>query len=114
MSECLFCRIVSKQIPAKVEYEDADLVAIQDIHSQAPLHLLLIPKRHLAGIADMTEKDVRMIGQLVYRAKKIAEAKKVAESGFRLVFNSGSEGGQTVFHIHLHLLAGRQMTWPPG
>ena len=114
MSECLFCKIIAKQIPAKIEYEDQEVLAIRDINPQAPVHILLIPKKHVERVADITEKDLPSIAGLVMRAKKMAEEKQVAEKGFRLVFNSGSDGGQTVFHIHLHLLAGRIMGWPPG
>ena len=112
--DCLFCKIITKNIPAKVEYEDADLVAIHDVNPQAPFHVLLIPKRHIARIADVEESDLALIGRMIYRAKKIAETRKFSESGYRLVFNSGADGGQTVFHIHLHLMAGRHMNWPPG
>ncbi len=114
MADCLFCKIVAKQIPAKLEYEDHEMVAIHDINPQAPYHVLLIPKEHIERIADITEQDLPIVGQLIFRARKIAEERKFSEKGFRLVLNSGAQGGQTVFHIHLHLLAGRQMHWPPG
>ena len=112
--DCLFCKITAKNIPAKIEYEDDDLVAIHDVNPQAPFHVLLIPKRHIVRIADVEESDLALIGRMIYRAKKIAEVRNFSEPGYRLVFNSGADGGQTVFHIHLHLLAGRHMTWPPG
>ncbi len=114
MTDCLFCKIVAKTIPAKIEYEDEHLVVIHDINPQAPFHRLLIPKQHIARIADVKESDLAMISRLIFQAKKIAESKKFSEAGYRLVFNSGADGGQTVFHIHLHLLAGRPMRWPPG
>lgn len=114
MPDCLFCKVVSRQIAAKWEYEDDEMVAIHDINPQAPLHILLIPRHHIARIADIKESDLGLLGRLVFRAKKIAEARKVVEPGFRLIFNSGPDGGQSVYHIHLHLLAGRHMDWPPG
>jgi len=112
--DCLFCKIVAKQIPAKLAYEDDEMVAIHDINPQAPLHILLIPQKHISRITDIAESDLDLLGHLIFRAKRIVEEKKMAEPGFRLVFNSGADGGQTVFHIHLHLLAGRHMGWPPG
>lgn len=111
--DCLFCRIVSKKIPARVEFENDSIVAIQDINPQAPVHLLLIPKKHIAEIAHMTEHDRALIGDLIFRAKELARERKW-EEGYRLVFNNGSKAGQSVFHVHLHLLAGRTMKWPPG
>lgn len=112
--DCLFCKIIAKSIPAKIEYEDDHLIAIHDINPQAPVHLLLIPKQHIARIADVTESGLAVVSRLIFQAKKIAETRKFSEAGYRLVFNSGAEGGQTVFHIHLHLLGGRPMKWPPG
>lgn len=114
MADCLFCKIIAKSIPSKVEYEDGDLVAIHDVNPQAPFHVLLIPKRHISRVVDVEESDLALIGRMIHRAKKIAEAREFSESGYRLIFNSGPDGGQTVFHIHLHLLAGRHMNWPPG
>ncbi len=111
--DCLFCRIVSKKIPAKIEFENDSMVVIQDINPQAPVHLLLIPKKHIAEIAHMTENERVLIGDLIFRAKELARERKL-EVGYRLVFNNGRKAGQSVFHVHLHLLAGRAMTWPPG
>ena len=111
--DCLFCRIISKKIPAKVEFENDSMVAIQDINPQAPVHLLLIPKKHMAEVADMAENDRALLGDLIFRAKELARERKL-EEGYRLVFNNGIKAGQSVFHIHLHLLAGRIMKWPPG
>ncbi len=113
MSDCLFCRIIAKQIPAKIEYEDNSLVVIQDIHPQAPVHLLVISKKHIARVSDIEQKDCLLMGEMIFRAKVLACAKKL-EEGFRLVFNNGPKAGQSVFHVHLHLLGGRNMTWPPG
>ena len=113
MSDCLFCRIIARQIPAKFEYEDNSLVAIQDINPQAPVHLLIIPKKHINHVSDVEENDRSLIGEMIFRAKTLACTRKLEES-FRLVFNNGAKAGQSVFHVHLHLLGGRNMAWPPG
>ncbi|OGW80665.1 MAG: histidine triad nucleotide-binding protein [Omnitrophica bacterium RIFCSPLOWO2_12_FULL_44_17] len=113
MTDCLFCKIIKKEIPAKFEFEDELVVAIQDIHPQAPNHLLIIPKRHIERISDAAEGDAELLGQIILRAKDIAKQKKISD-GFRLIFNNGELAGQSVFHIHLHLLGGRRMSWPPG
>lgn len=113
MSDCLFCRIIARQIPAKFEYEDNTFVAIQDLHPQAPLHLLVIPRKHISRVSDVKENDRLLMGEMILRAKKLACERKL-EEGFRLVFNNGPKAGQSVFHVHLHLLGGRNMTWPPG
>jgi histidine triad (HIT) family protein len=114
MSSCLFCRIVSKEIPASVIYEDDELVVFNDINPQAPLHALVIPKRHIATLNDLSNADDGLVGSMVRRAAAIAREKGYAEGGFRTVFNTNAQAGQTVFHIHLHLLAGRGLSWPPG
>ena len=114
MPECLFCRIVNKEIPSKIEYEDDELIAINDVNPQAPLHILIIPKEHIERPADVTEGDAAIIGKMVVIAKKIATQKGYAKDGFRLVLNSGPHAGQAVMHVHLHLLAGRKFGWPPG
>jgi histidine triad (HIT) family protein len=101
MSSCLFCRISAGEIPAKVIYQDADLVAFEDINPQAPLHCLVIPRRHIATLNDLTPDDAHVV-------------RGYADGGFRTVMNCNADAGQTVFHIHLHLLAGRRMGWPPG
>ena len=113
MSDCLFCRIVRKEIPASVVYEDDDLLAFNDINAQAPLHVLVIPKRHIATLNDLSPQDDALAGQMIRRAAAIARDKGYADRGFRTVFNTNAEAGQTVFHIHLHVLAGRGLTWPP-
>ena len=114
MSDCLFCRIVRKEIPASVVYEDEDVLVFNDINPQAPLHVLVIPKRHIATLNDLSPKDDEVVGQMVRRAAAVAGEKGYAARGFRTVFNTNAEAGQTVFHIHLHVLAGRGLTWPPG
>ena len=111
---CLFCRIVSGEIPASKVYEDADVIAFNDINPQAPLHVLVIPKRHIATLNDVGDGDESIVGTLVRTAAAIASEKGFAERGYRTVFNCNAEAGQTVFHIHLHLLAGRRLGWPPG
>ena len=111
---CLFCRIAAGEIPASKVYEDADVLAFNDINPQAPLHVLIIPKRHIATTNDLAESDQALVGQLVRRAAAIAGENGYADRGYRTVFNCNAEAGQTVFHIHLHLLAGRNLGWPPG
>lgn len=112
MSDCLFCKIIDKKIPAKVEYEDAETIAIQDINPQAPVHILFMPKRHIADISSMKGEDYLLLGKVMDQARKMAAQK--GWEHYRLVFNNGAESGQSVFHIHLHLLSGRRMHWPPG
>ena len=114
MSTCLFCRIVRKEIPASVIYEDDELVVFNDINPQAPLHALVIPKRHIGTLNDLGAADDALVGSMVRRAAAIAGEKGYADGGFRTVFNTNAQAGQTVFHIHLHLLAGRGLSWPPG
>ncbi len=94
-------------------YEDESLFAIRDIHPQAPVHLLIIPRKHVAKITDLSGSDDKLVGRMIFLAKKLAANEKI-EDGFRLVLNNGNQAGQSVFHIHLHLLGGRKMTWPPG
>jgi histidine triad (HIT) family protein len=112
--DCLFCNIAQGNIPAAVLYEDDDIMALRDINPQAPTHALIIPKRHIATINDTLDKDAELLGTMVLCAKTIAQNQGMSESGYRLVFNVNSGGGQEVYHIHLHVLGGRQMTWPPG
>ena len=114
MSECLFCRMVKKEIPASIVYEDDRLLVVNDINPQAPLHVLVIPKRHIATLNDLSEQDDALVGEMSRRAAAIAKDEGYAERGFRTVFNTNREAGQTVFHIHLHVLAGRGLSWPPG
>ena len=114
MSNCLFCKIVNREIPATIVYEDERVLAFNDINPQAPSHVLVIPKRHVASLNDLVPGDDALVGEVVRRAAAIAGERGVAAGGFRTVFNTGAGAGQTVFHIHLHLLGGRPMTWPPG
>ena len=112
MPDCLFCKIIEKKIPAKIEYEDPDFLAFHDINPQAPIHVLLIPKKHITSMSALQDSDEKLMGQLILRAKTIAEKREWKD--YRFVFDNGLEAGQTVFHIHLHLLSGRKMAWPPG
>ena len=114
MSDDLFLKIINREIPADIVYEDDEVLAFRDINPQAPEHILIIPKIRIATINDVANDQAALIGRLVISAKNIAKALGVAEDGYRLVFNCNPKGGQEVYHIHLHLLAGRQMTWPPG
>jgi len=114
MTDCLFCRIVKKEIPASVVYEDDRVLVFNDINPQAPLHALVIPKRHIASLNDLAPGDDAIVGELVRRAAAVAREKGYGDRGFRTVFNTNAEAGQTVFHIHLHVLAGRGLGWPPG
>ena len=114
MSDCLFCQIISRDIQASIVYEDERILAFNDINPQAPTHVLVVPKRHIATLNDLSAGDDQIIGELVRRAAAIAKAKGISAGGFRTVFNTNREAGQTVFHIHLHLLGGRSMHWPPG
>lgn len=112
--DCLFCKIAHGEIPAKLAFEDQELIVIHDINPQAPVHMLVIPKQHIATINDIDNEKERLVGRMIHTAKKMAKAEKMDEEGYRLVFNVNSGGGQEVYHIHLHILGGRQMTWPPG
>lgn len=114
MSDCLFCKMVKKEIEPDIVYEDADCLAFKDINPQAPVHVLVVPKQHFSTLNDLSEKDVELIGRLVLTAQKIAKQENVDAEGYRLVWNCNAGAGQTVFHIHLHVLGGRAMTWPPG
>ncbi len=111
---CLFCKIIAGEIPAKRVHEDEELLAFEDINPQAPLHVLVIPKRHIATLNEMTAADDALVGQLTRRAAAIAKDRGFDGSGYRTVLNCNADAGQTVFHIHLHLLAGRRLGWPPG
>ncbi|ROL61505.1 histidine triad nucleotide-binding protein [Bacteroidetes/Chlorobi group bacterium ChocPot_Mid] len=114
MAETIFSKIIRKEIPADVIYEDDELLAFKDINPQAPYHILIIPKKEIPTVNDIVEEDANLIGKIILRAKRIAQELGFAEDGYRLVFNCNRNGGQDVYHIHLHLLGGRQMHWPPG
>ena len=114
MSDCLFCKIINGQIPGQFVHQDDHLVAIKDINPQAPLHVLIIPRKHVATLNDLTSGDDALVGEMHRAAAQIAKEHGYADRGYRTVFNTNREAGQTVFHIHLHLLAGRGLMWPPG
>ncbi|SBS26512.1 HIT-like protein [Marinomonas aquimarina] len=112
--DCLFCKLVNGDIPAKILYQDDDVIAFEDIAPQAPSHFLVIPKRHISTLNDLTADDAALVGKLPITAAKIAKQLGIAEDGYRVVMNCNEQGGQTVYHIHMHVLGGRAMTWPPG
>lgn len=114
MSECLFCKIVARTIPAALLYEDDMVVAFDDINPQAPTHTLVIPRIHVASIAELQDSDVGLLGRLMLAGNKVAKLKGIADAGYRIVINTGAHGGQSVFHLHLHVLGGRHLAWPPG
>jgi histidine triad (HIT) family protein len=111
---CLFCKIVNGEIPAKLIYQDSDIVAFDDINPQAPQHKLIIPRKHISTLNDLTPVDNELFGRLAQAAKSLAKETGIAEEGYRLVMNCNAGAGQSVFHIHFHLLGGRHLTWPPG
>ena len=114
MSDCLFCKIIAGDIPADVVYQNEHVLAFKDINPQAPIHILIVSKRHIATLNDLTAEDAELVGQLYLAAKQVALDQNVAERGYRTLVNCNRDGGQDVFHIHLHLLAGRRLGWPPG
>ncbi len=114
MSDCLFCKIAAGEIPSKEAYADDELYAFHDISPQAPVHVLLIPRRHIGSLNEASEDDQALLGRLLLTGQKLAAELGIAEGGYRLVNNCGADGGQTVHHLHVHLLGGRGLTWPPG
>jgi histidine triad (HIT) family protein len=114
MPDCLFCSIIRRESPASIVYEDERVLAFNDINPQAPTHVLLVPKRHIGSLNELTQDDEAIVGELVRRAADIARTRGISERGFRVVFNTNRDAGQSVFHIHLHLLGGRGLHWPPG
>lgn len=112
--DCLFCNIATGVLPATIVQEDTDILAFRDIKPQAPMHLLIIPKRHIATLDHTEAEDETLLGRMVLMAKELARTEGFSEAGYRLIFNVNAGGGQEVYHIHLHLLGGRKMSWPPG
>jgi len=112
--ECIFCQIVDGTIPAKIVYRDENVVAFEDIKPVAPVHLLIIPTRHISSIRELDDSNAEVLANLVHTANKLAREKEIHDAGFRLNINAGPNGGQTVYHLHVHLIGGRFMTWPPG
>ena len=111
---CLFCKIASKEIPSKTVLDEEDLFALHDINPGAPTHVLIIPKRHIVGLGDAKPEDQEVFGKILLATRRVAEMTGIAESGFRVVVNSGPHAGQSVFHLHVHVIGGRPMAWPPG
>ncbi len=114
MEDCIFCKIINKEIPASIVFEDEKMIAFNDINSQAPIHILLIPREHFASLNDIPEEKKNILSHLLLKARQIAQEKGIAEKGYRIVLNTEKDSGQEVFHIHFHLLGGRRMHWPPG
>ncbi len=114
IKDCIFCNIVNKSLKADIIYEDDLSIALKDINPQAPVHVLVIPKKHISNLLELNKDDDSLMGHLLQVVKKIAMEQGIAEKGFRTVINCNREGGQTVFHLHIHILGGRQMHWPPG
>lgn len=114
MTNCLFCRIVDGQIPASILFQDDAVVAFKDVTPQAPMHVLVVPRRHIASLNELAAADDELVGRLTRTAASIAQQHGYGAGGYRTVFNCNADAGQTVFHIHLHVLAGRKMAWPPG
>ncbi len=113
-SDCLFCKIIAAEIPADIIYESPDAIAFRDINPQAPTHVLIVPRRHIATINELADTDADVVGRLFLAARDFAKQEGFAEDGYRVTMNCNAAAGQTVFHIHLHLLGGRNFTWPPG
>lgn len=114
MSDCLFCKMVSGEIKPDVVYEDAEVLAFRDLHPQAPMHVLVVPKLHISTLNDVRPEQAPLIGKLFLAAQQVAQKEGIAERGYRAVINCNREAGQSVFHVHLHVLGGRGMQWPPG
>ncbi|MDG4596278.1 MAG: histidine triad nucleotide-binding protein [Candidatus Contendobacter sp.] len=114
MTDCIFCKIAAGEIPAAKLYDDGEVVVFRDINPEAPIHLLIIPRRHIPTLNDLTEADATLIGRLYLAGQRVAAELGVAERGYRTVINCNRDAGQIVFHVHMHLLAGRELSWPPG
>jgi histidine triad (HIT) family protein len=114
MADCLFCKIIKKEIPSKIVYEDNDMLAFNDIRPKAPTHILLIPKKHIEKLSDLTSGDSDLTNKMILNISKIAEAAGIKESGFRVVVNNGTNSGQEVYHLHFHILGGKPMSWNPA
>ncbi|HSC33731.1 MAG TPA: histidine triad nucleotide-binding protein [Thermodesulfobacteriota bacterium] len=110
----IFTKIINREIPAAIVYEDDECVAFRDIDPKAPVHILLVPKKEIPSLAEVTAEDKSLLGHLLLKASEIAKAEGISDSGYRIVINTNKEGGQEVYHVHMHVLGGRQMTWPPG
>ncbi|AOP34964.1 histidine triad nucleotide-binding protein [Leptospira tipperaryensis] len=111
---CIFCKIIAKEIPSKIAFENEEILAFHDISPQAPVHIVFIPKKHIVSLSDVKNEDSALLGNILVQIRDVAKNLGIAENGYRVVNNTGKNGGQTVFHIHFHLLAERQLHWPPG
>ena len=114
MAKTIFQKIIYRELPAKIVFEDKDIIAFWDVNPVAPIHILIVPKKIITSINDIEDQDRDLIGRMFLVAKDLAKEYKISENGFRTVFNTNDDGGQTVYHLHLHLLGGRKMSWPPG
>jgi histidine triad (HIT) family protein len=114
MVDCLFCRIINGELPSAIVYENKSFVAFEDIDKKAPVHILIVPKAHIESVAAMADEDTMLMSEMFEAARDIARQQGISESGYRLVINTGADGGQTVSHMHMHLLGGRALSWPPG
>lgn len=114
MADCLFCKIVKGEIPSTTVYEDEKVYAFNDVSPEAPVHVLIVPKEHIASANDLSEENISVVSDIILAAKKIAIEKGISEKGYRIVNNCGEDGGQSVKHLHFHLLGGRSLAWPPG
>jgi len=114
VADCLFCRIAAGDIPADIVHADERMIAFRDINPQAPMHVLVVPRRHIATLDDLSPDDDQLVGEMMRRAAALARENGYADRGYRTVFNCKADAGQTVFHIHLHVIGGRSLTWPPG
>jgi len=112
--DCVFCEIVDKKMADEMIYEDDDLVAFHDINPQAPSHILIVPRKHIPNLSGVEEEDTHLLGKMISVARNIAKENQFGEKGFRIALNEGKDGGQTIFHLHMHLLSGRRLMWPPG
>ncbi|MCH9636820.1 MAG: histidine triad nucleotide-binding protein [Candidatus Rickettsiella isopodorum] len=112
--DCIFCKIIKKELPADIVYQDETIIAFNDRHPCAPIHQLIVPKKHIATLNDLTEDDTLLAGNMLQVARHLAKKAQITQSGYRAVFNCNKDGGQEVFHLHLHLLGGRVLLWPPG
>ena len=111
---CIFCKIAQGEMPANIVYQDEQIVAFDDIYPKAPHHKLIVPRKHIATLNDLAEEDGALVGNMLLVAKKLASALKIADNGYRLLMNCNADGGQVIYHLHLHLLGGRKLHWPPG
>lgn len=114
MTDCLFCNIIHQKVPATIIYQDEHVIAFDDIRPRAPIHKLIIPRKHIATLNDVSAQDTLLAGHLLFTAQQLAKQLNIAEEGYRVIMNCNANAGQVVFHIHLHLLGGRLMSWPPG